>query len=243
VLEAAGFQVELPRRSLCCGWPLYDYGFLGLAKRLLHQILDELRPAIAAGVPVFRDELLNLFPQDADARRLSAQMFLLSEFLDREAKDFELPRLRRTALMHGHCHHKAIMRMAAEQRILRRVGLDAREPEDGCCGMAGAFGFEREHYGVSIKAGERALLPAVHAANPDELIIAGGFSCREQIEQTTGRHALHLAEVLQLALRQHETGAGRERDACDERCPCRRRPRAALAGAMAAVVWRKRRHE
>src|SRR5581483_3244048 len=98
VLEAAGFRVELPRRPLCCGRPLYDYGFLGLAKTLLRQILDELRPAIAAGVPivglepscvaVFRDELGNLFPRDADARRLGAQTFLLSEFLEHEAPEF-----------------------------------------------------------------------------------------------------------------------------------------------------------
>ncbi|HZQ35872.1 MAG TPA: FAD-binding and (Fe-S)-binding domain-containing protein, partial [Dehalococcoidia bacterium] len=159
VLEAAGFRVELPRRSLCCGRPLYDYGFIGLAQRLLRQILEELRPAIAAGVPivglepscvaVFRDELINLFPHDADARRLSAQSFLLSEFLEREAKELKLPRLGRTALVHGHCHQKAIMGMAAEQRLLRRLGLDLREPEVGCCGMAGAFGFERDHYDVS----------------------------------------------------------------------------------------------
>ncbi|HEY7293832.1 MAG TPA: FAD-linked oxidase C-terminal domain-containing protein [Dehalococcoidia bacterium] len=264
VLETAGFRVELPRRSLCCGRPLYDYGFLGLAKKLLRQIVDELRPAITAGVPVvglepscvavFRDELVNLFPHDADARRLSAQTFLLSEFLDREAKSFELPRLRRRALAHGHCHHKAIMGMGAEQRLLRRLGLDLREPDDGCCGMAGAFGFEREHYDVSIRAGERVLLPAVRAANADDLIIADGFSCREQIEQTTGRHALHLAEVLRLALHEQRAHESIEPFA-DETSPANgthagnghHKRTAALAGAAvalaggAALAWTKRR--
>jgi FAD/FMN-containing dehydrogenase/Fe-S oxidoreductase len=210
VLEAAGYQVLVPKRSLCCGRPPYDFGMLDTAQRLLRQVLDTLRPQIAAGIPVvglepscvavFRDELINLFPNDEDAQRLSRQAFLLSEFLERHAEGYEPPKLKRKALVHGHCHHKAVMGMGAEETLLKRIGLEYAVPDSGCCGMAGSFGFERNHYDVSIKVGQRALLPAVRAADKDTLIVADGFSCREQIAQTTNRHALHVAEVLQMAM-------------------------------------------
>jgi FAD/FMN-containing dehydrogenase/Fe-S oxidoreductase len=212
VLEAAGYRVLVPERTLCCGRPLYDYGMLDLAKRLLRRILDALRPEIAAGVPlvalepsclaVFRDELLNLMPDDEDAQRLSRQSYLLGEFLTQHAPDFEIPRLRRKALLHGHCHQKALAGMSDEEAVLRRLGVEYTAPDAGCCGMAGAFGFEREHYGVSMAVGERVLLPAVRAADGDTLIVVDGFSCREQIAQGTSRRALHLAEVLRMALRE-----------------------------------------
>ncbi len=212
VLEAAGFEVLVPQANLCCGRPLYDFGMLDRAKRLLLETLDVLEPKLAAGVPVvglepscvtvFRDELCNLFPNDARAHRLSAQTFLLSEFLEKHAANFAIPTLTRKALVHGHCHHKAIMKMTAEEAVLARLGLDFHAPAPGCCGMAGSFGFEEEKYAVSQAVGELELLPAVRAASPETLIIANGFSCREQIAQGTGRHALHLAEVLQMALRQ-----------------------------------------
>jgi len=210
VLEAAGFRVLVPQRSLCCGRPLYDYGRLDLAKRMLGDILDTLRPYLAAGVPVvglepsciavFRDELINLFPEDDDARRLSRQSFLLGEFLHKQAPDWELPQIRRKALVHIHCHHRSIMGMSADAAVLTRLGLDVRILDSGCCGMAGAFGFEKEHYDLSMRVGERVLLPAVRNAAQDTLIIADGFSCREQIAQGTGRRALHLAEVIHMAM-------------------------------------------
>jgi Fe-S oxidoreductase len=158
-----------------------------------------LEPSCAA---VFRDELLNLFPRDERAHALSKQVFLLSEFLEQHAADFPIPKLARKALIHGHCHHKAIMKMSAEEAVLRRMGIDFTAPAPGCCGMAGAFGFEREKYGVSRAIGELELLPAVRQAPTDWLIVADGFSCREQIAQETDRRALHLAEVLQMALRE-----------------------------------------
>jgi FAD/FMN-containing dehydrogenase/Fe-S oxidoreductase len=217
VLEAAGYQVIVPAPSLCCGRPLYDYGFLDLAKRLLRRVLDTLQPQIEAGIPVvvlepscaavFRDELLNLFPHDEDAKRLASQTYLLSEFLEKKATHFQPPRLQRKAVVHGHCHHKAIMKMRDEQSVLTKLGLDFDVLDSGCCGMAGAFGFEKEHYDVSIKAGERVLLPAVREADKDTLIIADGFSCREQIAQTTDRRALHLAQVIQMAMRKSQEGA------------------------------------
>ncbi len=217
VLEAAGFQVVVPDRFLCCGRPLYDFGMLDLAKRQLRTILDSLRPQIRSGIPVvglepsclavFRDELIDLFPHDEDARRLSKQSFLLSEFLEHEVSGYVPPALHRKAIVHGHCHHKAIMGMSAEEAVLTKMGLDYQVLDSGCCGMAGAFGFQRgKQYDVSIKAGERVLLPAVRAAAGDTLIITNGFSCREQIAQTTMRHALHLAQVLQMAMREGPTG-------------------------------------
>jgi len=216
VLEAAGFEVLVPQANLCCGRPLYDFGMLDRAKRLLLNTLDVLEPKLASGIPivglepscvaVFRDELCNLFPDDARARRLSAQTFLLSEFLEKSAPNFALPKLHRKALVHGHCHHKAIMKMTDEEAILTRLGLDFYAPAPGCCGMAGSFGFEEEKYQVSQDIGELELLPAVRAASPETLIIANGFSCREQIAHSTDRHALHLAEVLQMALRQGRSG-------------------------------------
>jgi Fe-S oxidoreductase/FAD/FMN-containing dehydrogenase len=215
VLEAAGRRVIVPGGFLCCGRPLYDYGMLDLAKRQLRQIMARLRQPIRAGVPivglepscvsVFRDELVNLFPHDYDAQRLHRQVSLLSEFLEREAPDFQPPRLRRKALLHGHCHHKAVIKMAAEVALLDKLGLDYEIPDSGCCGMAGAFGYEAgQHYQVGLAAGERVLLPAVRQAAADTLIISDGFSCREQIRQGTGRGALHLAEVLRFALRHGE---------------------------------------
>jgi FAD/FMN-containing dehydrogenase/Fe-S oxidoreductase len=219
VLEAAGFQVEVPQQSLCCGRPLYDHGMLVTAKRLLQNILDTLRPQIKEGVPViglepscvavFRDELLNLFPNDEDAKRLSQQTFFFSEFLARHAGHYQLPQMHCKAVVHRHCHHTAIMKMTDEEAILSKLSLDYTILDSGCCGMAGAFGFERNHYDLSIKVGERVLLPAVRSADTNSLIIANGFSCREQITQLTGRRTLHLAEVIQMAISSRSSGGSR----------------------------------
>jgi len=177
---------------------------------LLLQILDVLDLEIEEQIPlvvlepscaaVFRDELLNLFPHDDRARALSQQTFLLSEFLEQKARHFNLPRLGGQALVHGHCHHKSIMKMSDEEAVLRKMGIDFQTPAPGCCGMAGAFGFEQNKYETSIAIGELELLPAIRKAAPDCFIIADGFSCREQIAQCTDRQALHLAEVIQMAL-------------------------------------------
>jgi len=214
VLQAAGFRVLVPRAHLCCGRPLYDVGALDRAKALLLQVMDELYLEIEQRTPivvlepscaaVFRDELINLFPSDERARALSKQVFVLSEFLEQFAPEgtFHIPKLARKALVHGHCHQKAIMQMTAEESVLRRMGIEFTTPAPGCCGMAGAFGFEEEKYEVSKAIGELELLPAVRRAPTDWLIVADGFSCREQIAQETDRHALHLAEVLQMALRE-----------------------------------------
>ncbi len=218
VLEGAGHRVAIPRKVLCCGRPLYDFGMLDLARRQLRQILEALGREIAAGLPVvglepscvavFRDELVNLFPEDEAARRLSAQTFTLAEFLVREG--FEPVKRSGKAILHGHCHHQAVMGMSADRELLGRTGLDVQVLDAGCCGMAGAFGFEAEHYEVSLAVAERALLPAI-SLEPDALLLADGFSCREQIRQLTGRRALHLAEVVAALPSPEESGASRAR--------------------------------
>ena len=216
VLEDAGFEVRVPRQSLCCGRPLYDYGMLDTAKALLEQILETLREPIRAGVPivglepscmsVFRDELRNLFPNDEDAKRLHGQSFMLSEFLHDEVKNYQPPRLKRKALVHGHCHHKSELHFEQEVNLLKKSGLDCHVPDSGCCGMAGSFGYETDHYDVGLACGERVLLPAVRNAALDELIITDGFSCREMIRQETQRRALHFAQVMQMALSEGPAG-------------------------------------
>lgn len=238
VLERLGYRVEIPARDLCCGRPLYDYGFLPRAKELLRTSVETLRPAVEQGIPVvglepsctaaFRDELPNLFPDDPAARALSEGFLTLGELLGGELRGREgrdaavrpshdngdapvgpgVGRLAGEALVHGHCHQQAVMGLDPEVDLLRALGLDVTVLDAGCCGMAGSFGFEPDKLEVSLACGERALLPAVRAADPSTLLVADGFSCREQIRQATGRRALHTAEVLQ---RGASPGAGGKR--------------------------------
>jgi Fe-S oxidoreductase len=210
VLRHAGFRVAIPSVQLCCGRPLYDFGLLAQARSYLRRILDTLADPIDAGTPivvlepscasVFRDELLSLFPDDNRAVRLRRQTMLLSEFLVRHASGYAVPRLSRRVLLHGHCHHKAIMTMSDEVALLQRMGIELELPDAGCCGMAGPFGLAQDKFAVSQAIGERVLLPAVRRASPDTLVVADGFSCQEQIRQGTGRRAMHPAEVLRLAI-------------------------------------------
>ena len=211
VLQSAGFNVIVPQIHLCCGRPLYDFGLLDEAKRYLERVMTVLTKQIVAGVPlvvlepscasVFRDELRNLFPSDARAIKLRSQTFLLSEFLERHAPGYTPPQLSGKVLLHGHCHHKSIMGLGAEESLLKKTGAELQSIDSGCCGMAGPFGFEKDKYEVSQAVGERVLLPAVRNTSENALIVSDGFSCREQILQATGRHALHLAEALQLGLK------------------------------------------
>jgi len=210
VLRRAGFTVRIPRSHLCCGRPLYDFGMIDRAKSYLRQIMQVLGEQIDAGLPivvlepscasVFRDELQNLFPAEERANRLRRQTFLLSEFLERHAPGYQPPQLSGKVLLHGHCHHKALMKMNDEESLLRKMGADLQSLDSGCCGMAGPFGFERDKFAVSQAVGERVLLPAVRSAAQDTLIVSDGFSCREQIFQATGRKAVHLAEAMRIAL-------------------------------------------
>jgi FAD/FMN-containing dehydrogenase/Fe-S oxidoreductase len=245
VLEDAGCRVVVPERALCCGRPLYEYGMLDLAKRQLRQILAELRPEIRAGMPVvglepscvavFRDELCNLFPHDEDADRLSVQTLTLAEFLERI--DYEPPRLERRALVHGHCHHKSVLKRGPDEALMERMGLDVEVLDSGCCGMAGAFGYEAgEKYEVSVAAGERVLLPAVRDADADTLILTDGFSCQSQIAQRTGREALHLAEVIRIGLRRGTPATRREEAGTEPDGRAGRRAGALAAGGAGLLL-------
>jgi len=204
VLHAAGCRVELPRAGLCCGRPYYDFGMLDRARDALAATLEALGPQIEAGIPlvvlepgchsVFRDELLKLFPDDPRAARLSTLAVGLAEYL--AGRGWAPPASAARALLHGHCHQKALGGIEAEAALLRAAGCEVDAPDSGCCGMSGAFGMKPRHYEASRRIGEAVLLPAVRAAGAATLVVANGFSCREQIEQLGGRSTLHLAEVL-----------------------------------------------
>ena len=131
---------------------------------------------------VFREELTNLLYGDEDAKRLECQSFILSEFLQQKVKDFQPPVLRRKALVHGHCHHKSILHFESEVDLLKKAGIECDVPDSGCCGMAGSFGYEADHYKVGLDCGERVLLPAARGASKSTLLMTDGFSCRTQIE-------------------------------------------------------------
>src|SRR6185312_6045998 len=220
VLEAAGRRVLVPNQILCCGRPLYDYGMLDRARQYLQRILDVLRPQIRAGmtivglepscISVFRDELHSLIPDDPDATALRDQTRTLAEFLN-EQKDFHPPALKgRKALLHGHCHAKSITGINNEEKLLTNLGLELETLQCTCCGVAGSFGYEQDKYDISMQIGEHGVLPPVRGASRDTLIIADGFSCRSQIEHGTDRRALHLAEVVKLAIEQGEHPAGHD---------------------------------
>ncbi len=208
VLTAAGFAVHTPTGHICCGRPLYDFGLLGAARSYLAGVLARVAPEIDAGLPfiflepscasVFKDEMLELFPNDARARRLSENVWLLADFLAAHAPDFPKKGLSGShILVHGHCHHKAVFGGPANEiALLGKTGASVSLIEAGCCGMAGPFGFEAGKIGVSKTIANQGLLPAIEASSPQTILVADGFSCREQIAQLSGRTALHFAEVL-----------------------------------------------
>ena len=222
VLTLAGFRVETPRGHICCGRPLYDFGLLGAARSYLAQVLRRMAPQIDAGLPfvflepscasVFKDELLELFPDDPRARRLSEQVWLFADFLSARAPGFAKDRLKGAnggahILLHGHCHHKAVFGGPGNEiALLREAGATVELIEAGCCGMAGPFGFEADKFEVSKTIASQGLLPAIESAGPTTIVVADGFSCREQIGQFAHKgvahtKALHIAEVLAASCR------------------------------------------
>ena len=220
VLEAAGYRVHLPKaadgpRPLCCGRTFLAGGLVDEARKEARRMLDALKPFVERGVPVvglepsclftLRDEFGAMLP-GAETQALAGQAMLFEEFLAREAGkgalDLPLKRLPTShALLHGHCHQKAFAAMGAVEKTLRLVpGLEVKTIQSSCCGMAGAFGYDADTYDVSIKMAELSLLPAVRQAPADALLVADGTSCRHQIADGTGRHAIHVARVLEQAL-------------------------------------------
>jgi Fe-S oxidoreductase len=220
VLEATGYQVNIARaahedRPLCCGRTFLSAGLVDEARAEAQRMIEALQPFVTRGVPVIglepsclftlRDEWQAMFANDAVAA-FAEHALLFEEFLDREKK---LGRLRlpfndasgKRALLHGHCHQKAFNTMSAVEQALRLVpGLAVEQVASSCCGMAGAFGYEAEHFDVSMRMAEASLLPAVRKAAPETTIVADGTSCRHQIHDGTGRAALHVAQVLRSAL-------------------------------------------
>jgi Fe-S oxidoreductase len=208
VLNEAGFEVEVPQGHICCGRPLYDFGLLDAARSYLARVLEQMAPQIEAGRPfiflepscasVFKDELLQIFPDDSRARRLSGQVWLLADWLSSKAPGVFAGRLNGAqVLVHGHCHHKAVFGgTKSEVAVLREAGAAVEPIQTGCCGMAGPFGFEADKFEVSRTIANDGLLPAVESAGPMTIVVADGFSCREQIAQLGNRSAMHFAEVL-----------------------------------------------
>jgi Fe-S oxidoreductase len=208
VLREAGFGVEVPQGHICCGRPLYDFGLLGAARAYLANVLQRMAPQIEAGLPfiflepscasVFKDELPELFPDDPRAQLLRQQVWLFADWLALKAPGVAAGRLKGAQiLLHGHCHHKAVFGgPGSEITLLRQAGAEVEVIKAGCCGMAGPFGFEADKFEVSKTIANDGLLPAVQSADPGTLIVADGFSCREQISQLGGRQAIHFAEVL-----------------------------------------------
>jgi Fe-S oxidoreductase len=214
LLEAAGYRVQLVDKK-CCGRPLISKGMLDEAKAHAEWNVARLLPWVDRGAVIvglepsclltLRDETVELVRTD-EARRVAASAFLLEEFLLRErARGLTLPFTSgngpRRALLHGHCHQKAMVGTAPTVAALRWAGYEVAEVDSGCCGMAGSFGFEREHYDVSVTLGNRRLAPAVKAATAETEIVAPGVSCRQQIEHLAGRQAKHPAQILREALR------------------------------------------
>ncbi|MFF7970013.1 FAD-linked oxidase C-terminal domain-containing protein [Streptomyces sp. NPDC007905] len=212
VLEDAGFRVAVPTEPVCCGLTWISTGQLTVAKKVLHRTLGALRPYLEAGTPViglepsctavFRSDAPELLPADQDVQRLAGQVRTFAEQLVHHAPDgWRPPQLARRATVQTHCHQHAVMKSDADRELMRRAHLDADVLDEGCCGLAGNFGFERGHHEVSMAVAELGVLPAVRDTAPGSLVLADGFSCRTQIEQGgTGRRALHLAEALALAL-------------------------------------------
>lgn len=209
VLEDAGYRVEIPARNLCCGRPLYEYGLLKDAKRLLRQTMEGLKSQLDRGACIvgvepscmatFKDELPNLFPHDAQAKRLAERSFLFAEFLASVAH-YQPPHISASAIVHCHCNHKAIFGMDGDDALLKKTGMDFEILGNGCCGMAGPFGYVAHKYDVSKKIYEHELAPVIDTTPGETLIISDGFSCREQIRQLAGRETTTVPEVLAGAL-------------------------------------------
>ncbi|WP_416904336.1 FAD-binding and (Fe-S)-binding domain-containing protein [Micromonospora echinospora] len=218
VLENAGWRVRVPDRPVCCGLTWISTGQLDIAKRVLRRSVDVLRPYLRAGTrvvglepsctAVFRSDAHELFPADDDVTRLREQTVTLAELLHHHSPGWRPPRIPAHAVVQTHCHHHAILGTAADQAVLSAAGVDAQFLDSGCCGLAGNFGFEQGHHEVSEACAERVLLPAVRDAAETDVILADGFSCRTQVEQSAsdGRSAIHLAELLRAGLHD-DTGA------------------------------------
>ncbi|MFF8281706.1 FAD-binding and (Fe-S)-binding domain-containing protein [Streptomyces albus] len=247
-VEAAGWSVIMPEQHVCCGRPLYDFGFLEAAERYLRNVLRVLGPHLHAGTPivgmepsclaVFKDELTKLLPHDNDARRLASSAHHFAEFFD--VNDITPPPLDDAgkALLWGHCHQRATGGTDADRKLLEKLGHTTEDLAGGCCGLAGSWGFEQGKYGISMDCGEQALLPAVRAADPATRVVANGFSCTTQIQHAgTGRDPVHIAELVRRAYQAHDARTGPAQQAAKP-APAwpRRAARLAVPAALATAT-------
>jgi len=213
VLEAAGYDVLLPGHY-CCGRPAISKGFVDQARAAAKDCVEKLFPFAERGIPIvglepsclltLRDELFTLLPDETRVAVIAEHSFLFEEFIAKLADEgtlhLDIKQALGKVLLHGHCHQKALVGTAPSKRMLSVAGGEVQEVDSGCCGMAGWFGYEAEHYDVSLAMGERRLLPAVRGVGEETTIVAAGVSCRQQIKHGTGRQALHPAEALHGAL-------------------------------------------
>ncbi|HEY0495703.1 MAG TPA: FAD-binding and (Fe-S)-binding domain-containing protein [Kutzneria sp.] len=252
VLEAAGFEVVTPDRTVCCGLTWISTGQLATAERVARRTLETLKPQLRDGTPivvlepscaaVFRDDLPKLLHGDQDAHRLAHQTKTLAEILTERAPDWRPPTVGRQAVAQPHCHHHAVLGFDTDEKLMRQYGIDVDVLDAGCCGLAGNFGFEQGHYDVSMACAEDKLLPSLRQAGEATLVLADGFSCRTQIDQSdVNQRPMHLAEVLAAAL--HGTQPRPERPSAPGRAARTVAAAAAVAAATAvpALAWLYRR--
>jgi Fe-S oxidoreductase len=214
LLEAAGFEIVLPGHK-CCGRPMISKGLVNEARAAAQDTINKLAPLAEQGIPIvglepscllsLRDEYLYLLPDDPRAKVVAANAYTFEEFFAKLADegnlDLNFTNEKREILLHGHCHQKSLVGTEPSKQILSLPpNYSVTEIDSGCCGMAGSFGYEAEHYDISMQMAERRLLPAIRAAKPDTLIVAAGTSCRHQVEHGVGKRPLHPAEVLRKAL-------------------------------------------
>ncbi|TCC23766.1 FAD-binding and (Fe-S)-binding domain-containing protein [Kribbella speibonae] len=209
VLEAAGYEVVLPAKPVCCGLTWISTGQLTTARRVLNRSLDVLAPHLEAGTPIvglepsctaaLRHDAPALIADNPLAASAAANTRTFSELLAESG--WQPPHIGGTAYVQPHCHQHAVLGFDADRKLMAAAGIEAGLADPGCCGLAGNFGFERDHYEVSQAVGERTLLPAVRSLPETTTVLADGFSCRTQIAQATPRHARHLAQLLAEGLR------------------------------------------
>lgn len=219
-LRTTGHTVQIPQQTVCCGRTLLSKGFVNDAQLQALETVDALYPYAEQGVPIvglepsciltLRDEFLSLLPGEPRAEVLAEQAMTFEAFVAQRADDGAFDDVvwngaPERIMLHGHCHQKALVGTSATERALSLPSSSVDTVDAGCCGMAGSFGYEAEHLDISHKMAERVLAPAVRAAADETVIAAPGFSCRSQIKDTTGRAALHPAQILRAALAAPET--------------------------------------
>jgi Fe-S oxidoreductase len=213
LLEAAGYRVQLANAE-CCGRPMISKGLLDEAAAYARYNIDRLYAFADQGVPIigcepsclltFRDEYPE-FCQDERAAKVADHSYMIDEFLamlqEKGELDLAFTSLEKKVLFHGHCHQKSLLGTGPSMAALRLPpGYQVELINSGCCGMAGSFGFEKEHYDISMAIGEQVLFPTIRESGPEWEVAVMGVSCRQQVEHGTGRPARHLVEILRDAV-------------------------------------------